>query len=336
MLVIGPGALGVIVAVRLKNAGHRVDAAARNAASAKALPEVWEAIDPQGNVQKAAIPMVTSPARAGPYDALVLATKCEDAEKALQKWLPCLAADGVVIALQNGIIGDELARIAMDRLECTVALPATLLAPGRSEQTADGTFIIGPWPDGRMEAATPAELAGRLMVDVVPTQIHRNMLGVKWTKLCLNSAITGLGVLTGQNLGQLLDNRLARTALVHVVSEGHEAGLAHDVAFERVAGFTPRLVAVKRPNKLSIAKSHLILRVMGAKFRRQRSSSLQSLERGRRTEIPQLNGFIVAAAREADLDVPVNAAIVRIVEEIEAGDRQPDPAWLLELPLRFH
>lgn len=337
MLVVGPGALGVIIAVRLQNAGNQVEVAARDAKSARALPPRWEAIDASGVSQTAAVAVVASPRSAGPYDAIILATKCDDAPPALHKWLQTLASDGVVVALQNGIIGDQLAPMAGDRLvECTVAFPATLLGPGRSEQTGPGTFVLGPWPDGRMADATPLDIAARLMADVAPTRAHRNMRGVKWTKLCMNSAITGLGALTGGTLGDIVDTREGRNALLHVITEGYRAGQAHGVQFERINGFHPQMVAVGKPGRLALARRHAILRIIGRKYRRQRSSSLQSLDRGRRTEVHHLNGVIVQAATEMDLSAPVNGAVVKMVQEIEAGTRKPEMGHLAALPFRFH
>ncbi len=337
VLVIGPGALGILVAVRLSNAGQDVCLAVREAKAVQALPETCEAIAADGTTIHAKLPAVWSPKGAGPFDALVLATKCDDAVPALKRWLPGLRQGGAVIALQNGIIGDDLAALAGDRLvECTVALPATLLGPGRSEQTGPGSLIVGPWPDGRMADASPFQAAADLMVDVAPTRIHMNMVGVKWSKLCLNSAITGVGMLTGKTLGDLVDEPAARTAMLHLISEGHRVGQEAGVRFEKVGGFHPGMFAVTRPTRLGLLKRHAILRVLGRRFRRQRSSSLQSLERGKKTEVRHLNGFIAAQSARLDLLAPVNESIVRLVEEIEAGARQPDVAHLAELPFRFH
>jgi 2-dehydropantoate 2-reductase len=46
-------------------------------------------------------------------------------------------------------------------------------------------------------------------------------------------------------------------------------------------------------------------------------STLQSVRRGRLTEIDFLNGAVVAAASEHGLTAPINAAIVEMVHEVE-------------------
>jgi 2-dehydropantoate 2-reductase len=75
----------------------------------------------------------------------------------------------------------------------------------------------------------------------------------------------------------------------------------------------------------------LLLSAVARRYRRHRSSSLQSLERGQRTEVDFLNGHIVAAARRNGRQAPVNAALVDLVRRIEAGTASPSPENLQAL-----
>ena len=65
----------------------------------------------------------------------------------------------------------------------------------------------------------------------------------------------------------------------------------------------------------------LSMLLVGLRFRRLRSSMLQSLERGRRPEIDFMNGYVVARGQERDVPVPANEALTALVHEIEAGTR---------------
>jgi len=75
-------------------------------------------------------------------------------------------------------------------------------------------------------------------------------------------------------------------------------------------------------------KQHLFLRAVGLKYRRIKSSSLQSVERGRRTEIDYLNGYIVDRGEARGVAVPVNTAVVAMIKQIETGSRKMGPANL--------
>jgi 2-dehydropantoate 2-reductase len=49
---------------------------------------------------------------------------------------------------------------------------------------------------------------------------------------------------------------------------------------------------------------------------------LQSLERGNKTEIDFLNGYIVQKGFEFGVQTPVNSKIVQMIKEIESGKRK--------------
>lgn len=329
VVVVGPGAVGLVVAARLSAADTPVVLAARDAAAARTLAGGITAISSDGAVVRAQVPVVWRPTDVTAARMLVLATKCADAEAALHAWLPTLADDAPVVAMQNGVLGDRLKALAGGRLvECTVSFPATLEAPGTSRQTAPGGLHVGPWP-----RATPRDdpkafrAVAEVLADVVPVTGSSNMLGVKWTKLAINSCITSLGVGAGVPLRDLLQQRRARQAFLAIFEEADRAGRADGVRFERIGRLRPGLFARRWPGR------DALLRLVARGYGRHRSSSLQSLERGRRTEVDFLNGHIVATARRHGLDAPVNAAVVDLVQAIEAGRRRPDPGNLADLPV---
>ena len=49
---------------------------------------------------------------------------------------------------------------------------------------------------------------------------------------------------------------------------------------------------------------------------------LRRFERGRKTEIDFLNGYIVKKGREVGVPTPVNESVVEMVKEVEAGKRK--------------
>ena len=49
----------------------------------------------------------------------------------------------------------------------------------------------------------------------------------------------------------------------------------------------------------------------------------QDVEKGRRTEIEFMNGYIVEEGRAVGVPTPVNAAIVQVVKEVQDGTLPP-------------
>jgi 2-dehydropantoate 2-reductase len=61
---------------------------------------------------------------------------------------------------------------------------------------------------------------------------------------------------------------------------------------------------------------------------------LDSLRRGRPTEIDFLNGLVARGAEQAGLPAPWNRAVCQLVGEMERGRREPQEANLAELDRR--
>jgi len=56
-----------------------------------------------------------------------------------------------------------------------------------------------------------------------------------------------------------------------------------------------------------------------------RPSFLQDVMRGRRTEIEELNGYVVSEGKRLGVPTPFNEAVVREVKRHAVGTLQPDP-----------
>ena len=59
----------------------------------------------------------------------------------------------------------------------------------------------------------------------------------------------------------------------------------------------------------------------------------QDIQKGRRTEIEQINGFIVDKAAEIGLDAPANAFLVEAVKQVERGVAEPSLDRVRAAPL---
>lgn len=79
---------------------------------------------------------------------------------------------------------------------------------------------------------------------------------------------------------------------------------------------------------LAELKKHLFLRALGFKYRRLKSSTLQSLERGQKTEVDYLTGFITAHAKKFNIPTPVNDQVYQMIKDIEQGKTKISPANL--------
>ena len=65
----------------------------------------------------------------------------------------------------------------------------------------------------------------------------------------------------------------------------------------------------------------------------QRPSMGQDMQKGRRTEIEFLNGFVVREGEKVGLSCNANAVLTDIVKRVERNELRPDPRHIAELRL---
>ncbi len=242
---------------------------------------------------------------------------------------PALAPGSRIVSLQNGIVEDIIAGIVgRERtVGCVVGWGATMRGPGELGMTSKGEFIIGRL-DGREDELLRA--IRDILALVRPTGISSNITGHLYAKLIINSCITTLGAVTGLYLGEMLALRRARELFIEIVREAMAVAAALGIKVEPVARLDFAVFLAGR-GPLGDLKRHTLIRLIGLKYRRLKSSSLQSLERGEKTEIDYLNGYIVKKGREAGVPTPLNARLVAVIREIESGTRRLSPDNLTEL-----
>ncbi|MBN1155356.1 2-dehydropantoate 2-reductase [candidate division KSB1 bacterium] len=257
-------------------------------------------------------------------DIIFLATKAMDAIDAAKSVLPFLHDDTMVVSLQNGMMEDQIAHVVgrSRTIGCVVEWGATYLGVGRMEITSNGRFIVG---ELNKEITHRLFVLKSVLEKIFPVKISSNIDGELFTKLIINSCITSLGAVTGLRLGELLNLRVARHIFMKIFTESIHVADAMGIRLEKIADkINPYELALSeneldRRLDFSLLKKHLVIMAIGFKYRRLKSSSLQSLERGKPTEIDYLNGFIEEKARKLNIPVPVNRQIIALIKDIEKG-----------------
>ena len=133
----------------------------------------------------------------------------------------------------------------------------------------------------------------------MPASLVEDVRSRIWLKAVLNAALNPLTALLGKKTGELLDGGPLETAIKSIVRESVAIARSSDALLdeEAVLDTIRRVAEATRANK---------------------SSMLQDLEKGRRTEIDAINGAMVRIAREKDLPHPLNALLTCLVKAAEA------------------
>jgi 2-dehydropantoate 2-reductase len=330
--VVGAGAIGGITAAFIKKAGWDPLLVCKHQETAdlSTAPGIHiTGIKGDHTISLKAVNNISD--LSGHQDLILLATKAYDCLEAAKALLPFLRSDSMVVSLQNGISEDDLAQVlGRERvIGCVVGWGATHSGPAKLAITSEGEFVIGNIdhkPDARLEPIKD-------MLDAVyPTRISDNIMGELYSKLIINACINSLGVIGGVKLGQLLANKKARYIFFDLMHEAMAVAEAMQIHVEPAGGGKLdyyKLLAGK--GKSADLKRYLTIRIIGFKYRRIKSSSLQSLERGRRTEIDFLNGYICEKGKSLGVPTTLNSAVKAMVLEIENGQRQMSLGNLDEL-----
>jgi len=200
--VIGLGAIGGVVAQRLRERSGNLEVAAG---------------------RKDRLPSAT-------YDFILLCTRTADLETALEPAAPLLAADGAVVCLQNGLPEERAARIV--GAERVLGAVIGWSASRGGEVTGRGKFIVGGTSPRRHEAA-------ELLWQVFPVRETDNLAGARWSKLALNCAMSTLGAISGLRLGELAARRHVRALALKVMAEVADVAREKGVRMEPVSGIRP-------------------------------------------------------------------------------------------------
>jgi len=258
-------------------------------------------------------------------DVIFVVTKTYDMPDAARRALPFLKKDGRMVSMQNGICVDAMADIAgAERtVGCVIGWGCTMLDGGVLNMTSEGDFVIG----GARPDADVTDIKA-LLDTVMKTRISEDIKADLYSKMIINACITSMGVMSGLSLGQMLKKRRARNIFINII---REAMAVADKMGIKVPPFADKLdyySLIAGNGIIARCKRHIIIRIVGIKYRRLKSSSLQSLRRGKPTEIDYFNGYIARVGAELGVDTPINTHIVAVIKKIESGVLKTDPVNL--------
>lgn len=294
IVVLGAGAIGSAYGYQL-SARHDVTLVG-TAAHMRAIQERGLRIE--GSIQSGTFPVkaVTSLDAIESGTLVVLTTKVSSTVEAIKPIVPLLTPSVTILCVQNGLYSERLVRdLVGDRavtLRAITQVGAILRGPGVVEHTVAGYTLVEAHERAAAVAAvlTESGLDGR----VTPDMKH-----AMWRKTVFNCVINPITAITGSTVGGIVDPRLAPIKRL-VIDECLAVAAADGVTFdEDFMDLIDRVFA----SAATIA------------------STLQDLQKGRRTEIDHLNGAVVALGKQHGIACPVNAALTTLIKQLESPSR---------------
>jgi 2-dehydropantoate 2-reductase len=310
--VIGAGAVGSALGALLHRAGQNVVLIARPAHIAAIRQDGLRVDGDTGNF----IAPVEATETLNFRPVALLTVKTQDvvaAVKANQAFLN----DVPVVTFQNGIRSDELVASILPReqiLSAVVLMHVTYLLPGKVTVVYQGKLILGR-PFGPRDSKL--EDVAHILNQAVPTRVTDNIQGAHWLKLIVNLN-NALPAITNFTMSQVYANTSLRNLAIGLMREGLRVIDRANIRLESLPE-----VSVGLTRLINWMPSGIAGRIAAAKVRRLTTvwplwgSTLQSIQRGRPTEIDYLNGEIMELGKRYGEITPLNTKMVELVHQVE-------------------
>ncbi|MGD9694855.1 MAG: ketopantoate reductase family protein [Thermoleophilia bacterium] len=304
--MVGPGAVGGVIAAGLAEAGWPVAVVARGAALVALRAGPLRLTD-DGVERAVALRTVADPAEAGPVDLALVCVKSRDTEGAGRALAPALAPGAVVLSLQNGV--DNPAVLAR---ACPGARVGGVAVYIGSERVAPDHVVRRPSRDpstGRLRdllagggrGAPGAMLAAVGEATGIPVRVDERPEVALWTKLVANASLNTVTALGRSRVGRVFADPAA-SALV--LALGREV-----VAVARAAGIPVAPDAAEA----YVADARRRLPASGG------TSTLFDLEAGRPLERAALVGAVVREGARLGVPTPAGDACDALLRLLDPG-----------------
>jgi 2-dehydropantoate 2-reductase len=289
--IMGAGALGSLVGYTIQKAGYDVIYVARG--------DQLRALQKRGlRVSGLLEDDLSVNARLKPVNADVtfVTVKSYDTENAAK--LLAEVNCGIVCSLQNGIGNEEMLMKYIDNVVGGVTTyAANLIEPGHVQFAAKGKVWIG-------------ELSGEITENVLKVLDILKKSGMEaeavkdivckiWEKVVINAAINPITALCRIRNGKIAEIDELWSIAKSIAEEGRELMAAMGFNIENIVGSVKEVIIKTANNK---------------------SSMLQDIEKGKKTEIDFINGAIAQKGLELGIDTTMNRLILNLVKGVEVAN----------------
>jgi len=258
------------------------------------------------------------------FDIVFIAVKAYDTRWACELIRPHLAEDGLVIGLQNGMTMDDVAAVVGPErtIGAVIEVAAGMYEPGVViRQTGpEGTwFGIGAYDEATQgrepEVAEVLRHAGAV-------EIRDDVRSAKWMKLVVNAAEFLPSSILNLPLAEAVKIPGMQDLMKASGREAVRTGMA--LGYQLVPIFGNDRIEANDPDHYA---SELLDAVLTHwTLPDTKVTTLQDWTKGRRAEVDEINGLVVAEQARLGGDAPINTQLVEIAHRIERGELDADPA----------
>jgi len=235
-----------------------------------------------------------------PADLVLVALKHHHLTDALVDIKSAVGNESIILSVMNGLESEHIigAECGMDKVLYAIAVGIDAVCEGKSHTYASPGRIIfgtGPTQVGDPKVARLKEALDRA---AIPCEMPEDIQRVMWWKFMINVGINQASAVLRAPYGVFQSSTDARELMLMLMQE-----------------------VVALANRLSINLTTEDLdqwfSVLGTLSSEGKTSMLQDIEAGRKTEVEIFAGKVVSLGREFRIPTPVNETILHILKVIE-------------------
>ena len=261
--------------------------------------------------------MDTDPACLANADIILVTVKSRDTEE-MGRLIGRNAKDtAMIVSLQNGVGNTAILKDILpgrDVRAGMVPFNVVNMGGGRFHRGTSGDILIEKGPN---------HIARTLSVTDLAWHERKSMNPIQWGKLLINLN-NALNALSNLPLRTQLDSmpwrRLMSDQMAEALAVLGAAGIipVSPLSTRLPMRYVPKILRLPTPLFRQVARSMLSIDPQA------RSSMWEDLEKGRPSEIDELQGMIVELARQNGLEAPLNRRVAELIREAEhRGDGSP-------------
>lgn len=326
-VVVGAGALGSLLGGYLAQAGADVTLFARHAHADAIRRHGLRITGMRGDQVVRNVRAVSDASEVPPADLLILGVKSYDTQATLATCGHLRGKIGAAISIQNGGRKDEELGEALGKdvvVGATTMVGAAMPEPGCVVHTSEGGTWIGEY-DGRRTARIEAT-TDLFRKAGLPIEVRDDIRSAIWCKLNQMVPAATLACVTRLRIHEIYQDRSLAALFVELTHEVARVAERLRIPLVDCQGI-PVKTLCSRPFAAAVDSVIARGRIMQERGMTQvKISTLQDLERGKRTEAEQVIGYVVDLAATHGVAVPKLELLYRVIQGVEGAQRASAPA----------
>ena len=286
------GYIGGKLAIRYHSGNDRIIFITRGENQRIINAEGLKLITPSGEELARPYTTTNDPLEIGIVDVLICCIKGYDLEESIRAYSQCISGETIVIPLLNGVDAPERIKLLVPQAEVwdgCVYIISQLTAPGRVTQSGSLNHIyLG---SGSTEKSRADNIKTILLSAGLNVTVEVDISKIMWEKFFFISPLATLTSFVKLPIGKILSDSSYKEKLLALMNELYQIVKARNISL-------PENIIKETLHKLSSLPYETT------------SSMEKDFQKGKRTELKSLTGYVVESGKHFHIATPMYAAIL--------------------------